>query len=332
MAKRKSIIGKNIPVPHLIIPRTEAESKIYGRITLGKKILGLSISNEKELAAAKAQRTKWNDDNEVLLKGLFDSDAVFKDYSRSSLSDAHLTNASWRQRIADFYESISNRITTLELIIERLELIPEKVVISQTQKRHEPEITDTVSTDHDQDDEADESVIERLELIPEAVIVSEPREIPEPVTSNTVFIIHGHDEKTKGSVAEFIEKLGLKVVILSEQPNAGKPIIEQFESGTAIADYAVAILTPEDIEASDDPDDAKPKPRAGQNLLFELGYFCGVLGRSKVSVLIKEGLEIPVDYFGVACTLLDRKGAWQFALAKDMKSAGLSFDANRIFY
>ena len=132
-------------------------------------------------------------------------------------------------------------------------------------------------------------------------------------------------------MAGFIEELGLEVVILQEQPNAGQTIIEQFERDTAISSYAVVILTRDDMRAlNDEPNDVKP--RARQNIILELGYFCGVPGRARVSVLVKEGLEIPIDSFGIACTLLDPDGAWQFSLAKDMKSAGLSFDANRIFY
>ena len=74
-----------------------------------------------------------------------------------------------------------------------------------------------------------------------------------------------------------------------------------------------------------------PKLRARQNVIFELGYFCGALGRARVSVLAKEGVEILSDYLGVGYTLMDPEGAWQLSLARDMKSAGLSFDANRIF-
>jgi predicted nucleotide-binding protein len=288
MAKRKSTIRRNPPAPNLTIPRTVAESKIYDRITLGKKLLGLSFNNESDLEAAKTQRKKWNDYNEELLKRLFDSEVVFENYNRSSLFDRHIMKASWGQKISSFYEDISNKIETLESIIERLELIPEKVIISETQERYEPE------------------------------------------TSDTVFVVHGHDDEAKVSVATFIEKLGLKAVILHEQPNAGQTIIEKLERNAAISGYAVIILTSDAIGAStEDPDDAKL--RARQNVIFELGYFCGVLGRARVSVLAKEGVEILSDYLGVEYTLMDPEGAWQLSLARDMKSAGLFFDANRIF-
>jgi len=329
MAKRKSTIRGNPPAPNLIIPRTEAESKIYDRIKSGKKLLGLSINHENDLEAAKAQRKKWNDNNKELLKRLFDSEVVFENYNRSSLYDTLIMKASWGQKISSFYEGISNNIEALESIIERLELIPEKIIISEAQERYGPE-SDTLFVVHGEDDETNESITEKLELIPEKVIISEAQERFESEISDTVFVVHGHDDESKVSVARFIEKLGLKAVILHEQANAGQTIIEKFERNAAISAYAVVILTPDDIGAlKENPDDAKL--RARQDVILGLGYFCGALGRARVSVLVKQGVEISSNYLGVAYTLMDPEGAWQLSLARDMKSAGLSFDANRIF-
>jgi predicted nucleotide-binding protein len=44
-----------------------------------------------------------------------------------------------------------------------------------------------------------------------------------------VFIVHGHDGPAKVELARFIERAGLNAVILHEQPNAGRTIIEKFE-------------------------------------------------------------------------------------------------------
>jgi len=81
MAKRKSTFRGNQPVTSLNIPRMDAESKIYDRVTSGNNLLGLSIHNEKDLEAAKAQRKKWNDSNEELLRRLFSSEVVLEDYN-----------------------------------------------------------------------------------------------------------------------------------------------------------------------------------------------------------------------------------------------------------
>lgn len=47
-----------------------------------------------------------------------------------------------------------------------------------------------------------------------------------PEIMRKVFIVHGHDELMMNSVARFISKLDLEPIILHEQPNEGRTIIE----------------------------------------------------------------------------------------------------------
>src|SRR5258706_1627408 len=83
----------------------------------------------------------------------------------------------------------------------------------------------------------------------------------------------------KQSVARFLEKLDLKPIILHEQPNKGRTIIEKFEAHADVG-FAVVLLTPDDVgEAADRAD--KLKHRARQNVVLELGYFIGKLGRGR---------------------------------------------------
>ena len=44
-----------------------------------------------------------------------------------------------------------------------------------------------------------------------------------------VFIVHGHDNAAKQEVARLVERLGLEAIILHEQVNRGKTIIEKIE-------------------------------------------------------------------------------------------------------
>jgi predicted nucleotide-binding protein len=174
-----------------------------------------------------------------------------------------------------------------------------------------------------------ESILERLELIPEAIsVMHEPPITQQSKGGKSVFIVHGHDDLTKTSVARFIEKLGLEAIILHEQPNKGQTIIEKFESNAANVGFAVVLLTPDDVGAPKEaPNDVKE--RARQNVILELGYFCGSLGRNGVCVLYKEGVEIPSDYLGVVYTPIDSTGGWHLKLAKEMKAAGLDVDLNK---
>lgn len=142
-----------------------------------------------------------------------------------------------------------------------------------------------------------------------------------------VFLVHGHDEASKESVSRFIEKLGFKAIILHEQPNAGRTIIEKFEDYSNVG-FAIVLLTPDDIGATRD-NATKKKPRARQNVILELGYFIAKLGRERVCALYKEEIELPSDIYGLLYVPLDMAGAWRLSLAKEMRHAGLPVDMNK---
>lgn len=162
------------------------------------------------------------------------------------------------------------------------------------------------------------------------------RESPSPISdaqrselpaTNTVFVIHGRDESTKDSVARFIQDVGLVPVILSELPAKGQTIIEKVESNSDVG-YAVALLTPDDAGALSS--EAELNPRARQNVIFELGFFIGKLGRRKVCALTKGEPEIPSDYAGVVYIPLDDHGAWRVGLFRELREAGFNIDADRL--
>lgn len=111
-----------------------------------------------------------------------------------------------------------------------------------------------------------------------------------------VFIVHGHDDASKNELSSFLFRLGLTPIILHEQPNAGKTVVEKFEQYSADAGYAFVLLTPDDIGGNDRKNLSS---RARQNVILELGYFMGKLGRDKICGLYKQGVEIPSDVLGV---------------------------------
>ncbi|MGO9486522.1 MAG: TIR domain-containing protein [Rhodomicrobium sp.] len=151
----------------------------------------------------------------------------------------------------------------------------------------------------------------------------------EPVRSNKVFLVHGHDKAVREGVARFLEQLGLDVIILDEQPNQGRTIIEKFEHGAREAGFAVVLLTPDDIAGS--KADPQASTRSRQNVIFELGFFAGHLGRGCVCLLRKGDVEIPSDLHGVVYTEFDEKGGWKISLVQEMKATGLKFDANKMW-
>jgi predicted nucleotide-binding protein len=143
-----------------------------------------------------------------------------------------------------------------------------------------------------------------------------------------VFVVHGRDEAAQQLVARFLEQLGLEAIILHERPDQGRTIIEKFETCANEAGFAVVLLTPDDIaQAGTSPQQVS---RARQNVIFELGYFAGKLGRGRACLLRKGDVEIPSDLYGVIYTELDAAGGWKMKLFREMKAAGLDVDANRM--
>jgi predicted nucleotide-binding protein len=145
-----------------------------------------------------------------------------------------------------------------------------------------------------------------------------------------VFIVHGHDEAAKTKVARLLERLDFVPIILHEQANQGQTIIEKFEKNAGRAGFAVVLLTPDDQGGVKGAPVDIQKTRARQNVVLELGFFIGKLGRENVCVLYAANVELPSDMLGVVYTPLDAHGAWETSLAKELRAAGFTVDFNRL--
>ena len=145
--------------------------------------------------------------------------------------------------------------------------------------------------------------------------------------SREVFIVHGQDNEAKLAVDSFIKKLDLKPVILHEKPNEGRTIIEKFEKHSNVG-FAVVLMTPDDVGGLAKDKD-KLNPRARQNVILELGFFLGKLGRKHVCALYKEGVEMPSDYDGVLFIPMDKNDGWKLSLAREIQAAGIDIDMNK---
>lgn len=153
------------------------------------------------------------------------------------------------------------------------------------------------------------------------------------VRPNKIFIVHGHDDALKQEVARIVEKQGLDAVILSEQANRGKTIIEKFEENTDVG-AAICLFTGDDYGRAikdDKGEETKPandRLRARQNVVFESGYFMGRLGREKVILIANPEIEIPSDLQGVVYT---NDKSWQIDVLKELKEIGYAIDFNKAF-
>src|SRR5258705_486491 len=71
--------------------------------------------------------------------------------------------------------------------------------------------------------------------------------VPKAFPGTEVFIVHGHDGEAKVTVARFLSKLlDREPVILPEQADRGRTIIEKFEVYAGQVGIAIVLLTGDD--------------------------------------------------------------------------------------
>ena len=280
-------------LPKLLVSREEVDKKIQVRIEEGQQLRKRSIDSLIEMNQAHRDYEDWSKNNANLLLTLFDTSSVADEYKHfhdttriPSHAGAQLGSRSLVWELDSYKEVMIKHIYQLRGICDNLE---------------QYQTLDTLQHTFDNKEVSDN---------------------PPRTSGNDVFIVHGHDEEAKYAVARFIKGLGLKAIILDEQVNKGQTIIEKFEREANNARFAIVLLTPDDVGAPKDDKD-KLQLRARQNVILELGYFLHKLGRERVCVLCKEGVERPSDIHGIVYVPMDSADEWKPKLRQEMEHAGL---------
>lgn len=146
--------------------------------------------------------------------------------------------------------------------------------------------------------------------------------------SAPIFVVHGHDHGLLHQTVRVLERATSRdVVILHERASAGRTLLEKFETHASTAAFAVVLLTPDDTGG---PRGQAQHPRARQNVIFELGFFFGRLGRDRVAVLLAPGVDQPSDIAGLVYIPVDDGGSWKYTLARELTASGIAVDFDRI--
>jgi predicted nucleotide-binding protein len=291
MVRRKD--EGTLPPPDLTVPKGEAFSRIQKLIEEGKVIFQKEINSKEEFEQVDSLKSKWNNFCYELLSRHFDNIKYAEEFKYAGSSSFGIVVSrggapSWYERVDGLRKLMRSKIQSLESINERLEIISGPII-----EVHEQGITH-------------ETIIKVRDI----------------------FVVHGHDDAAKQAVARFLEKLNLNAIILHEQPDGGRTVIEKIVDYSDVG-FAVILLTPDDIGyPKDNPE--KGKARARQNVIFELGYFIGKFGRKNVCALYKEGVELPSDFQGVLYVPMDPAEGWHMKLAREIKHAGIELDLNKI--
>lgn len=142
---------------------------------------------------------------------------------------------------------------------------------------------------------------------------------PKTLKGKTAFIIHGHDNELKTEVQLLLKRAGVSSLVLHEQADKGRTIIDKLIDETRIAGYAIALLTPDDLTNDG-------SNRARQNVILEIGYFLGLLGKERIRMIVKGAIEIPSDLQGILYEKHDSNGAWKIKLLKELQAVGIYVD------
>jgi predicted nucleotide-binding protein len=151
--------------------------------------------------------------------------------------------------------------------------------------------------------------------------------VVKPAVRNGVFIVHGHDTDSRETLVRFVELFGLEPIVLAEQANRGQTVIEKVEAYGNVL-LAIVLLTPDDVGCKAG---GQLGPRPRQNVIAELGYFMGRLGRKRVCAFAtSENMELPSDFAGIVWQPFDSSGAWRVSLAREFRASGLEVDWNKV--
>lgn len=145
------------------------------------------------------------------------------------------------------------------------------------------------------------------------------------ISSQRVFVVHGRDDNMRKMVCNYLKEIELEPVVLFEQPNEGKTVIEKLERELQSVSYAVVLMS--HCDEGKYRKDKELRHRARQNVIAEAGFFMGAKGRNKVSLIYKRGksgfVEKPSDFEGLSHIEYFPHSDWRTELKRELEKAGL---------
>jgi predicted nucleotide-binding protein/CheY-like chemotaxis protein len=141
----------------------------------------------------------------------------------------------------------------------------------------------------------------------------------------TVFIVHGRDHAQRDRIASILQGLGVTPVILDRAAREGATLIELFEMCASRVVYAIVVMTGDDVGYLGTYAAGK-RLRARQNVVFELGFFYGKIGRNRVLCLTQPDVERPSDIDGIVYEDLSRSDhEIERRIMKELQAVGVQF-------
>jgi len=138
-----------------------------------------------------------------------------------------------------------------------------------------------------------------------------------------VLILHGQENQKK-TIAAFMQTLGLAPVLIDNhhEIEMGLELLDTFSSGVALA----VLIWANDLDVEKSVSN-KVTGDVDRNIVYELGYFRGKLGRKHTCVLYLDNFRDEVEalsaFTGTVFIPFDTSGKWMTQLAKTIQDIGL---------
>lgn len=287
----------------LLTTKTEASTRLDHQIHVGTQLQEQIANQVQSLSDVWNEWRTWVEETEFVLNQVF----IVKGKSRLELTPAQ-----------DFKATLSGPITSAML-----------EGVNDLSFEKQSALWEALNQEVSERLRKLKSYKNRLELLAEPDELQTPpgRSSSNCLSSNAIFVVHGRDKERRLEVQRFIERCtNCKPIILSDQPNRGQDLLGKFQREAETACFAVVIMSGDD-EGRLRAMEGELQPRARQNVIFELGYFIGLLGREKVAVLYGSNVELPSDFGGVVYIQMDQD--WKFDLSRELKEAKIEVDLNK---
>lgn len=136
-----------------------------------------------------------------------------------------------------------------------------------------------------------------------------------------IFVVHGRNLDVRNGVTSMLGKLKMDYEVLEDRTNSGATVIEKFLHCAEECDFAIVLMTADDeggIRGA-----TEKTLRARQNVILELGYFIGRVGRRKIIIMQEDGVQVewPSDLNGIVRIAYDRGGGWKRSVLKEFEAA-----------
>ena len=155
--------------------------------------------------------------------------------------------------------------------------------------------------------------------------LKEEKGVDQKKQTRRVVVITGGQQRLNTLAYEFLKRVNVEVAALDQWPHTDQSIIELFKEDGRF-DFALVVLSPDFYVYPKDQSPLAARLMVKPEIVFQLGFLVGKLGRNRVVALYEEmdDFKRPTNYFEILYIPVDDhegKNYWQNELIKRLNMA-----------